>query len=177
MNKKNLLITGKPGSGKTTLLENILDMVETYKPRGFITKEIRKGATRVGFELVRLDGQRQVLSHVGIDSPHRVGKYGVDLDSFESFLDKLSLFETGTGIIIIDEIGKMECMSGAFQKLVGKALDSSIPFIATIALSGSGFIQKVKARDDVVLIEIKRENRAGAFAEIARKVEEIRKSS
>lgn len=173
MIKKNLLITGKPGTGKTTIVEKALVTLEEHNPRGFLTKEIRKGGIRTGFELVSLDGRRRVLSHIDIRGRYRVGKYGVDVESFEAFLDELSLFEPGTGIIVIDEIGKMECLSGKFRALVAHVLDSSIPFLATIAKSGPAFTDEIKEREDVLLLEIKKETRASDADLIFRKISEL----
>jgi len=175
MKEKNLLITGKPGTGKTTLVEKILETLEEYNPRGFLTKEIRKDGIRTGFELVSLDGRRQVLSHVEIRGRHRVGRYGVDLESFESFLDELSLFEPGTGIIVIDEIGKMECLSEKFRDMVIRVLDSPVPLLATIAISGPVFLEGIKIREDVFLMEIRRETRMSAAVDISQKISELLK--
>ena len=173
MIKKNLLVTGEPGSGKTTAVEKLLETLGEHNPRGFFTKEIRKDGIRTGFELVSLDGRRRVLSHVDIRGRYRIGKYGVDVDSFEAFLDELSLFEPGTGIIVMDEIGKMECLSGKFRALVNRVLDSSTPVLATIAKSGPALIDEIKKREDVVLMEIKRETRVRDAEIISRRICEI----
>jgi len=173
MKKKNLLVTGKPGSGKTTIVEKILETLGEHNPRGFLTKEIRKGGNRAGFELVSLEGRRAVLSHVDIRSRYRVGKYGVDLESFEAFLDELSLFEPGTGLVVIDEIGKMECLSVKFCTLLNRVLDSPIPLLATIARSGPDILENIKGREDVVLMEIKKETREPDADILSRKVGEM----
>ena len=173
MKRKNLLITGRPGTGKTTIVEKISGMLEGHNPRGFITKEIRKDGIRTGFELVSLDGRRRVLSHVDMGGRFRVGKYGVDVETFDAFLDELSLFEPGTGFIVIDEIGKMECLSGKFCTLVNRVLDSPIPLLATIARSGPAFAEEIKAREDVVLMEIKRETRESDAVTISQKIRKL----
>jgi len=71
-----------------------------------------------------------------------------------------------TRLIIIDEIGKMECLSLKFQKLLIKILDSEKAVLATIALKGSGFIAQIKKRKDVLLYEISEDNRNSLFSEI-----------
>jgi nucleoside-triphosphatase len=60
---------------------------------------------------------------------------------------------------VIDEIGKMECFSTKFTKLIRALLDSEKFFIATIALKGEGLIAEVKRRPDIKLYEITRDNR------------------
>jgi nucleoside-triphosphatase len=73
--KRNLLITGLPGVGKTTLIKKLYEALKDFHPVGFYTEEMRGGGERKGFELVNLEGKREVLSHVDIESPYRVGRY------------------------------------------------------------------------------------------------------
>jgi len=83
----------------------------------------------------------------------------VDVDGFERLLSELNLCRSPSRVIIIDEIGKMECLSGRFTEEVHVLLDSSRTVIATIALKGDGFIRQVKQRSDCRLITVTVENR------------------
>jgi nucleoside-triphosphatase len=170
--KKNLLITGLPGVGKTTLIQNLAEELRTFHPVGFYTAEIRKGGQRQGFELISLDGRKRVLSHVEIKSPFRVGRYGVDVRGFEDFLDTLPFFGPESKLIIIDEIGKMECLSPKFRGLLKELLDSERRVVATIALKGTGLIEEVKGRKDVRVFEISERNRARLLPEILKEINE-----
>lgn len=143
LTKTNILITGHPGVGKTTLIRKIADELKDFCPVGFYTSEIREGGNRKGFELVSLDGKRGILSHINIKSPYRVSKYRVDIKGFEDFLDTIPFLDLKTVLIIIDEIGKMECMSDKFKKLLKEILNSQKPVIATIALKGGGLIEEI----------------------------------
>jgi nucleoside-triphosphatase len=164
--KKNLLITGLPGMGKTTLIKKLSKALKRFDPVGFYTEEMREGGERKGFELVSLDGRRGLLSHKNIRSPYHVGQYKVDIRSFEDFLGAISFFDPLTRLIIIDEIGKMECLSDPFKRLLGEILDSEKWVIATIALKGSSLIAEVKGREDVKLFEITKGNRDTLFWEM-----------
>jgi nucleoside-triphosphatase len=62
-------------------------------------------------------------------------------------------------IIVIDEIGKMECFSSLFRQTLMNILDSENPVIGTIAQKSDRFIQKIKERDDILLIHISEKNR------------------
>ncbi len=157
--KKNLLITGLPGVGKTTLIKKLSKALKSFDPAGFYTEEIREGGERKGFELISLTGRRGLLSHKNIRSPYHVGQYKVDIKSFEDFLGAISFSNPGNRIFIVDEIGKMECLSGAFKRLLGEILNSEKWVIATIALKGGGLIAEVKERKDVKLFEITPHNR------------------
>jgi len=168
--EKNLLIIGLPGVGKTTLIKILYEALKDFRPVGFYTEEIREGGERKGFELVNLEGKRGVLSHVDIESPYRVGRYKVDISGFEDFLEGISFFDPSSGLIMIDEIGKMECLSDKFEKMLIEILDSEKWVIATIALKGSGLITEVKQRQDVKLFEITKRNRDSLLSEILREI-------
>jgi nucleoside-triphosphatase len=168
--KKNLLITGLPGMGKTTLIKKLSEALNRFHPVGFYTKEIREEGVRKGFELISLEGKKGLLSHKDIKSHHTVGSYNVDVKSFEGFLNSISFFNPSTHFVIIDEIGKMECLSDQFKKLLKEILDSEKWVIATIALKGSGLIQEVKEREDVKLFEITKKNRDSLFSEILKEI-------
>jgi nucleoside-triphosphatase len=168
--KKNILITGPPGIGKTTIMKKIAQMLKDSGPAGFYTAEIREGGVRHGFELVGLNGRKGILSHIDIKGPHHVGRYGVDIKGFEIFLDALMLTDPSVTLVMIDEIGKMECLSQRFRTVVGTVLGSEKTVIATIALKGPGFIAEVKGRDDAMLFEMTLENRDSLAEEILRYV-------
>ena len=168
--KKNLLIAGLPGVGKTTLIKKLYEALKDFHPVGFYTEEIREGGERKGFELVNLEGKRGILSHVDIKSPYRVGRYKVDISGFEDFLDGISFFDPSAGLIMIDEIGKMECLSEKFEKILKEVLDSEKWLIATVSLKGSGLIADMKRRKDIKLFEIFQSNRDSLSSEILKEV-------
>lgn len=171
--KKNILITGLPGVGKTTLIRRVVEALKDLGPIGFYTREIREGGIRKGFEWVSLDGRRGILSHVGLKGPYRVGKYRVDVEGFEGFLQSFFLLSASAGLIVIDEIGKMECFSEKFREGVRRLLDSDSVVMATLALRGSGFIAEVKQRKDVEIYQVTQGNRDSLWSEI---LEECRRN-
>ncbi len=61
--------------------------------------------------------------------------------------------------MLIDEIGKMECLSPRFVTLVRQLLDSPRTLIVSVSLKGGGLIAEVKQRADVALIEVNPGNR------------------
>lgn len=165
-----MLITGPPGIGKTTLVRNLIELLHAYRPAGFYTREIREEGIRKGFELVGLHGKRATLAHVTIQSPYRVGKYGVDVPGFERFLDGVPFFAPGYDLIVLDEIGKMECASRVFIGILETLLDGPRPVLSTVALKGKGTIAAVKQRSDVILLPMNRRNRGRMLNDVLKRL-------
>ncbi len=163
----NLLITGKPGVGKTTLVEHVLDPLRgSLRLAGFTTTEMRDVAgRRLGFDIVTVDGKRGELARLGLQSQVRVGRYGVNLVAFE----RLALPELAcrdVDLIVIDEIGKMECSSGRFRRAMEDALDSQASVLATLGMGHLPFFQAFRDRPDVELIRVMESNRDALVDEI-----------
>ncbi len=164
--KKNILLTGLPGVGKTTIIRRLSEVLQNLHPVGFYTQEIREKGIRKGFELISLNGKKGLLSHVSIKSPYKVGKYLVDVKGFGDFVNSIDFFAPEIGLILIDEIGKMECLSPEFINIIRRLFDSEKIVIATIALKGSGLIEDIKRRDDIRLFEVTEKNRDYLVSEI-----------
>jgi len=164
----NFLITGTPGVGKTTLIKSLFDELVQLNPVGFYTAEIRESGIRRGFELDDFHGHKDLLSHIQIKSAHRVGKYGVGIEGFERYLDTIEFKKTDCRLVIIDEIGKMECLSGKFLALINELLDSEKTLIATVAVVGGGIISDVKRRQDARIFQVIAANRDSLASEIVR---------
>jgi nucleoside-triphosphatase THEP1 len=60
---------------------------------------------------------------------------------------------------VIDEIGKMELFSKHFRKLILDVLNSGKQVLASIPLKGNEFIQQIKQRSDIYLLEVTNDNR------------------
>ncbi len=153
----NLLLTGRPRVGKTTVITRLVEQLADRRIAGFCTEEIREGGRRQGFRAASFSGEIIVLAHVEIRSRQRVGRYGVDVVAFEQLV--LPELRRPCDVVIIDEIGKMECFSSPFVDAVRELLDGSTPVVATVAVSGGGFIAEAKGRSDVELSEVTQANR------------------
>jgi nucleoside-triphosphatase len=90
----------------------------------------------------------------------------MDVVGFDEFLESSDLLDSHTDLVVIDEIGKMECYSERFVSLMRKLLDSDTLVIATIARKGGGLIAEIKERADIRLFELSLENRGRLVHEI-----------
>ena len=156
-----LLITGSPGSGKTTVIRKVAAALSGRRLGGFYTEEIRVRAERQGFRLVTFDGREGVMAHVEFRGPHRVGKYGVNVSVIDALAESALAVKEGVDVYLVDEIGRMECLSPQFVAGMRALLDSPKRVVAAIAQRGGGFIAEVKQREDAEVWELTRGNRDG----------------
>ena len=157
--KKHILLTGKPGVGKTTIIKKVVPLLGS-DAGGFYTEEIGIMDRRMGFRIVTLDGKDGILAHVDCNSNYKVGKYRVNLDSFENIaIPTLESAMKDKKIIVIDEIGKMELFSTKFRELVNNILNSGKLLLCVIKENGDVFAESIKMRDDVTILIVNYENR------------------
>ncbi len=166
-----ILLTGPPGCGKTTAIMRIVAGLACENIAGFYTQEIRERNVRKGFRWKRLDGVSGTLAHVDIKSPFKVGKYGVDVAGFEAaVVPVLDAEQSDADLIVLDEIGKMECFSEEFVAAVRRLFESEKSVLATVALKGAGLISEIKNHPGTELITLSRHNRDETVAEIIRRL-------
>lgn len=158
VSRPRLLLTGPPQCGKTTVVRRV---VERFPGRasGFYTREVRLAGRRVGFEIVTLDGRLGWLSHVDFPGPHRVGKYGVDLAGFESLALPALELRPGLELVVVDEVGKMECFSDRFVEALEALWEAPVALLATVAQKGGGYIAQLKSKPGARLITVTPANR------------------
>lgn len=175
--RKNILLTGRPREGKSTLVHRLVARLRKAghaQAGGFYTLEVREGGERVGFDIHTLEGRVGRLARVGLPSRFTLGRYGIDMDEFESVaLPALEKAIRQGDLVVIDEIGYMELKSNRFRSLVEEALDSPSPVIAAIMRNSYDFADRIKARADVTLVTVTVENRERLVDEIVGMMPEL----
>ena len=160
-----LLITGTPGVGKTTVIRRVAERLEPERTRGFYTEEIREAGERHGFRLAGFEGTRRVIAHTAFPHAHRVGKYGVDVAALDEAAALLRP-DPAARVYLVDEIGKMECLSERFVAAMRALVSGETPVVATVGARGGGFIAEVKRAPRCELWEVTRANRDALPARI-----------
>jgi len=173
--KRLIFVTGSPGVGKTSVLLRSVNGLRDrgYEIGGMISREVREGGVRVGFEIKDFSTeQRGWLAHVNQPTGPKISKYKVNLTDLDaigvsSILDAIR----NADIIIIDEIGPMELFSPAFGEAVVQALESNKPVLGTIHFGlRDSLINSIKKREDAEILEVTYENRETLHSLIIEKV-------
>lgn len=165
-----LFLTGNPGVGKTTVIRAVAGQLKGIACAGFYTEEVRREGKRTGFRIITLDGQEATLASLGSRKP-TVGKYSIHVGEFEKLaVRSVDPANRPADLYIIDEIGKMELLSLAFKTAILELLAQPTNILATITRRGNGFVDQIKRRSDVDLIEVTRNNRDELPEELAAKL-------
>jgi nucleoside-triphosphatase len=164
-------VEARPGAGKTTAFRRLAELLEESgtSVAGFTTEEMREGGRRVGFAVESLDGKRDTLAHVDLPGPPRVGRYGVDLTAFER-VALPALQEPHGGVVLIDELGKMELASSDFRAAVEELFDAPVALAATVQVARHPFTDALRHRRDVEVIRLTAANRDALPANLAERL-------
>jgi nucleoside-triphosphatase len=166
-----LLVEARPGAGKTTALRRLAELLRGagVPAGGFVTEELRERGSRVGFAVESLDGRRAVLAHVDLPGPPRVSRYGVDLEAFEG-VALPALEPLRDGVVLIDELGKMELASERFRRAVDELLGRPVALVASVHRASHPVTDRLKRRRDVELIRLTAHNRDSLPALLAERL-------
>ena len=157
--RRNILLTGRPGVGKTTAIRKIVDGLPETTTRGFLSYEIRERGRRVGFQIETLSGKKGTLAHVDLNTGFRVSKYHVSVEDIDTIIiPEIEDARKSNSLIIIDEIAKMELFSKLFAPEVRRCLDTG-RVVGTIQQRTGSFLDEVKQRPDVQVLELTINNR------------------
>jgi nucleoside-triphosphatase len=182
MQKRVLILTGNPGIGKTTVLMKTVNALKgrRYAVGGMISREVREGGRRVGFEILDLNsGRRGWLAHVNQKKGPQVGRYRVNIEDLNTVgAQVISYAVEKCDIIAIDEVGPMELFSEKFKEVVHRSLDSRKLVIAVVHWKAKdALIREAKSRQDSETTVVTIENRDKLPEALAKKAVEIRKNS
>ena len=173
---RHIFLTGLPGVGKTTTILTAIDKLGREVVGGFFTREIRdENHERSGFEIVtlpsgavnsttgvlaRLDGRQDTT----VQLPNQIGRYVVNVEALEA--NACPALESVCGgndnekvkFVVLDEVGKMECLSGRFQDAIREVLNDRNTIVLGTIPTGNKvpLAAEVRERDDVLVLEVRK---------------------
>lgn len=176
LRKRIFLLTSSPGIGKTTLLLKIVEALKAkgYCVGGMISREVREGGTRVGFEILDLvTNKRGWLAQVSQKTGPQVGKYRVNLEDLNNVgVAAIISAVRSCDVVAVDEIGPMELFSEKFKQAVMDAVESGKLVIGVIHWRAKDkLIEMVKNREDAETFTVTYENRGKLYQHILEKIE------
>lgn len=162
--KRNVLLVGPKEIGKTALIKKILERTE-LRAAGYYTREVKEGLFRSCLEMVWLSGEtRTLVSAKAKPGWIRLGKDYVNLEVVDAGLVPMlreALGSEQVELLVLDEVGRAECLSEQFRRHVVDCITSKKSVVATInaAESDDDFLHALQARSDVSVLHVGYENR------------------
>ncbi|WP_461614061.1 nucleoside-triphosphatase [Clostridium sp. Marseille-QA1073] len=155
---KNLFLTGEIGVGKSTLLKKLIEKINT-SIGGYVTERVIDNNI-LKYNLISLYDGIEEYSISQMPLNRHSNNPEVFLSSFNegafSILEK-SFYERN--VVIMDELGFMESKAYRFQNIVLRLLDSSKTVIGVLKKRDCEFLNNIRNRKDVIIIEVTEENR------------------
>ena len=177
----NLLLSGLPRVGKTTVVQKLLAIFERDFG-GYYTQALEK-TERSDYRLVTVAGRERHPSLRPLirqfDVPNLVG---LRPDELRDRAPRRPAAGPGHyPLVVIDEVGRLETWVPEVRDAVRSCLDADPIVVATIparprALPTAvdlGFLDEIRARDDVEIFEVTEGNRAALAEVLAKRICEI----
>lgn len=162
---KNILLTGEIQVGKTTLLNKILSSLNT-SIGGFQTSRIVNNNKKEFFiyPLKNKTKKYKIATIISGDISHKVEPY---TDTFNFIGENIIEKDIKTcDVIVLDELGFLESKANVFQEAVFKSLNSNCIVLGVIKPRDIPFLNKIRNREDTVIIEVTKENRDNLLEDI-----------
>lgn len=161
----NLFLTGKINIGKTTVLNSIIDRLNIsnnniggFSTKAFLENEKVKGfyIHPINYPLQRPEFEKTIIGYTPdgirwIENTKTFEDFGVDILNY----CLRNTFE----LIIMDELGFFENKANLFQQKVHKIIDSDKKVLGIIKFHQTIFLNSIRERKDVNVVEITKQNR------------------
>lgn len=173
---KNLFLTGKINIGKTTVLNSIREKlnVSNYKVGGFLTKAFLENGKVKGFyiEPINYYVQKSEFRRSTIGYTADGIKWVGVTDTFENLGVEILNYclKNSFEIIIMDELGFFESKAYTFQQKVHEIIESEKKVLGVIKPQPTIFINSIRNRKDVIVVEINEQNRDYVSTELYNKI-------
>ena len=152
----NLFLTGEEQIGKSTLLNKVLDIFDVSVGGYLTTRTFKDDVTTFTARSLYDKTSNYDIAKINIVQPCRK----IYLQIFkDDLVDILELSRENRDLVVLDELGFMEENVTPFKNEVLNLLSCSTPVFGVLKDAYSPFLNEIKARDDVMIIEVDEDNR------------------
>lgn len=177
--KKNIFLTGNINVGKSTILKKIIKELK-IKTSGFLTLPYIKQGELLGFYIKSLIDESEMLDYNKI---YFIGRKSLNdrWEAYPEIFDSIGVrilkdsLKSKKDVIIMDELGFFETNALKFQEYVFRCLDSHKIVFGVVKPAKTVFLNNIRYRDDVLILEINKENRDNQYKKIKSIFEEVLK--
>lgn len=159
----NLFLTGKIGVGKSTLLMNIIEKID-LSIGGYITEREFEGHTKI-FTIRSLYNYIEKYPIAKINNK-TLNKYIFEENFRYPITSTLDKSLKNRDLIVMDELGFMEENIEPFTSKVFEILDSNKFVLGVLKDYDCQFLNSIRARDDVFVLEVTKGNRDFIYHDI-----------
>ncbi len=172
--KRNVLVVGATGIGKTTCVQRILDRTG-LRAGGYLQREARAGLFRTSQELLLLGGAPPGVIALASTKAQpgwtALGRQFLNLGALDGQVVphlKEMVASDRIELIVLDEIGRLHCVSASFRQQVVDCITSPKSVLATMpAGEDEEFISALQARADVTVLPLTYDNRDSLVEQVA----------
>ena len=150
----NILLTGEVGIGKSEIINRVL-IDSGVHAGGVITKFINRA--RDDRKLFIMDLKHEIALEAVAFNPGRAPE--VNIDVFNDFGSELVDRSKEYDLAVIDELGFFENNADKFKNAIFELLSGESNVLGVIKLGYRGWLDDIRAREDVNIITVTRENR------------------
>lgn len=153
MEQKNIFLTGEINCGKSTMINSILGELKA-EYTGFRTLPYEVNGIDMGYSFKAYVKDMKETPPISIKLKDEKA-FGIK-ETFDIFGTKAleKALKEEKKLILLDEIGIFESKSENFKNAIRKCLDSDKICFGVIKKKDNSFLNEIKSRDDVLLIQV-----------------------
>ncbi|KIR02023.1 Hypothetical ATP-binding protein, containing DUF265 domain protein [Lachnospiraceae bacterium TWA4] len=169
--RKHIFLTGEKQIGKSTALQKVLNELDE-EVLGYKTLPYEINGQVKGFYLHSLVPMAQYENDSPISIRTGIAKNEAIPKTYETLGVELLKKIDENSLVLLDEIGKLEKDALEFQQAVFRCLDKSKQVLGVLQQTNSEFVEAIKAREDVIVLTVTKENRDEIPNQILKQLEE-----
>jgi len=158
---KNFFITGRKRTGKSTLLKSFIDPRRDKTGGYFVQRLFIKGDSRA-FRLVDITREEYIPNREVTTLEGLTDLIAVTGKRKQEYLEVFKTIGVGTlhrgcrekQLVLMDELGRLESAVPEFMQAVWHVLDHPVPVIGVIKKEPNPFLDQVRARWDVYVVDM-----------------------